>query len=266
VHTVLALIRASWLTAMSYRVQAVISLLALWLTVVPVYFIANALQPTMENVIRNEGQQYFPFMLIGTIAISLISTTMATLPAGVQGGISSGFFEGLLMTRAPRLAIMLGLSAYPILWVILRSALMVAAAALLGAQVVWSAALPALLILALLVTVHWALSLVGTALVIAFRTQGPLTQAVVVATTLFGGAYYPTTVIPDAFAWVARLVPASYGLRALRRVLLEGSSLASVASDVLILGAFAGGVFLVGVLALHASLRYAARAGTLSHL
>ncbi|MGQ0649169.1 MAG: ABC transporter permease [Gemmatimonadaceae bacterium] len=265
-RTVFALTRAAWLTAMSYRVQSVISLLTLWITVVPVFFIANALQPTMANAIRNEGQQYFPFMLIGTFAISLISTCVSLLPSAVQGGISSGFFESLLMTRASRLALLGGLSTYPILWSVLRGSLMLGAGALLGARMVWSAVLPALMILALLVVVHWAIGLIGAALVLAFRTTGPLAQAVVVASTLLGGAYYPTSVIPS---WIERLsaaVPAGYGLRALRRVLLDGASLASVSSDVMILTGFTAGALLVGMVSFHVALRYARSTGTLSHL
>ena len=264
-RTALALLRASWLTAMSYRVQSLVSLLTLWVTVIPVFFVANALQPTMANAIRDEGREYFPFMLLGTFAVTLISTSVSTLPSAVQGGISSGFFESLLMTRGSRMGILAGLSAYPVLWAVGRGVLMVAAGALLGAGIVWSAAVPALAILALLVLVHWAIGLVGAALVVAFRTTGPLAQATVVASTLLGGAYYPTSVIPSWMRHLSDVVPAGYGLRALRRVLLDGASLAAVGSDVLILTAFTAGTLLVGIVSFNLALRHASRAGTLSH-
>ncbi|MCC6318856.1 MAG: ABC transporter permease [Gemmatimonadaceae bacterium] len=265
-RTIGALIRAAWLTAMSYRVQTVISLLTLWVTVIPVYFIATALQPTMASAIRNEGTQYFPFMLIGTFAVSLISICVATLPGAVEAGISSGFFEGVLMTRAPRVAILAGLSAYPILWAVFRGALMLAAGALFGARIAIGSVVPALGILALIVVVHWAIGLIGAALVVAFRTSGPLSQAVVVASTLLGGAYYPTSVIPSWIQSLASFVPAAYGLRALRRVLLDGAPVATVSSDVLILAAITAGTLVVGVVAFRAALGYAGRRGTLSHL
>ena len=263
-RTVGALLRAAWLSAMSYRLQSVLSLLTLWVTVIPVFFIANALQPLAASAIRNEGQQYFPFMLIGTFAVSLISTCVATLPGAVEGGVSSGFFEGLLMTRASRLGILAGLSAYPILWAVFRGVLMLTAGVLLGARVHVASVLPALGILALLVVVHWSIGLVGAAMIVAFRTTGPLSQAVVVASTLLGGAYYPTSVIPSWIQNLAAFVPAAYGLRALRRVLLDGASLASVARDVTMLSAFTVGIFIVGALAFRAALRYSSRNGTLS--
>lgn len=265
-RTILALTRAAWLTALSYRVQTAISLLTLWVTVIPVYFIATALQPTMADAIRNEGTNYFPFMLIGTFAVSLISICVATLPGAITAGISSGFFEGVLMTRAPRLAILVGLTAYPILWAVLRGILMFAAGALFGARVSPGSVLPALGILLLIVIVHWAIGLIGAAMVVAFRTTGPLAQAVVVASTLLGGAYYPTSVIPSWIQQLSAFVPAAYGLRALRRVLLDGASLASVSADVLVLVGITLGTLLVGVLAFRSALLYASRRGTLSHL
>lgn len=264
-RTLTALLRAAWLTAMSYRVQTLLSLLSLWVTVIPVFFIAGALQPTMADAIRSEGQQYFAFMLVGSFGVTLVSVCIGTLPGAVQGGISSGFLESLMMTRAPRLSILAGLSLYPILWAIFRGIVLVLAGWLIGARVAWSGLLPALLVIGLLVAVHWAISLVGAAMILVFRTTGPLTTVVVLLSTLLGGAYYPTSVIPEGIRQLATLVPASYGFRALRRVLLDGSSLADVGSDVLILAATAAGLLLLGIAGFRVALNHARRAGSLSH-
>ena len=42
---VLALVRASWLAAASYRLRSVMSLISLLVVVVPIYYISNAIQP-----------------------------------------------------------------------------------------------------------------------------------------------------------------------------------------------------------------------------
>ena len=261
----IALIRASWLTAISYRVQMILSLVSTWVTVIPVFFIAGALQPTMADIIRDEGQQYFAFMLIGAFGVSLVSTCVAALPSAVQGGISSGFLESLLMTRAPRLSILAGISGYPILWTVFRGMVMVFAGWLIGARVAWEGLLPALLVIGLIVCIHWSIGLFGAAMIMAFRTTGPLSSTVVVLSTLLGGAYYPTTVIPSWLERLAALVPASYGFRALRRVLLDGASLADVRRDAMILAGIAAVLLLLGSLTFRVSLNYARRAGSLGH-
>lgn len=262
---VIALVRAAWLTAISYRVQTVLSLVSLWVTVIPVFFIAGALQPTMADVIRDEGQQYFAFMLIGSFGVTLVSTCVAALPSAVQGGISSGFLESLMMTRAPRFSILAGFSSYPILWAVFRGVIMVFAGWLIGARVAWTGLLPALLVIGLMAIIHWSIGLFGAAMIMAFRTAGPLSSVVVVLSTLLGGAYYPTSVIPSWIQNLSSLVPASYGFRALRRVLLDGASLADVRLDALILVGMAAGLLLLGWLAFQVALNHARRAGSLGH-
>ncbi len=265
-RTMAALLRASWLTQVSYRVQTAMTFLTLWVTVVPVYFFSRALQPLMADAIRGEGDGYFTFMLSGAVAITVVSTCVTALPAAVQGGIGSGFFESLLMTRASRGAIAAGIGAYPILWALFRGFLMLLAGAAFGARFHASGVLPALLIVGLLVVVHWAIGLIAAAMIVAWRTAGPLATAVVVASTLLGGAYYPPQRIP--IPWIQDLsvvVPLQYGLRALRRVLFGGAPFADVMGDVVVVAAFAVVLTALGYGAFLGALSYARRRGSLSY-
>ena len=54
-----ALVRAYWLTRTSYRLRMILALVGLLASVVPVYFVADALQPMMNESISDEGGQYF---------------------------------------------------------------------------------------------------------------------------------------------------------------------------------------------------------------
>ena len=264
-RVVWALFRASWLTATSYRVQTVMTFLTLWVTVVPVYFLANALQPTMAAAIHDEGRAYFPFMLTGAIAISMVSVCVTAAPASVQAGSGSGCLESLLATRAPRAAMVVGLGAHPIAWAALRAILMLLAGVALGARLSAAGIPLAMGIAALVVIVHWAIGLVAAAMIVAWRTAGPLTTAVVVASTLLGGAYYPTRVIPSWIQQLSAVVPLQYGLRAFRQVLFGGADLATVWGDVAVLAAYAVALTAIGYGSLLSALRYARRRGSLSH-
>jgi hypothetical protein len=64
----LALMRASWLTATSYRLGMVMSLGGLIVTILPMYFVAGALQPVLADRISTEGGQYFGFLVVGVLA------------------------------------------------------------------------------------------------------------------------------------------------------------------------------------------------------
>src|SRR5690606_41070222 len=82
----LALVRASWLTQASYRVGVVLSFLALVATVVPVYFVADALQPVVASSIRDEGERYFGFLVVGLASLYLVGASVSALPQSISSG------------------------------------------------------------------------------------------------------------------------------------------------------------------------------------
>jgi ABC-2 type transport system permease protein len=264
VGSALAMVRSQWQAASTYRLRLVISIVSLGVTVIPLYFVANALQPVMAESIATQGGEYFGFLLLGMVTFMLIPTAVNALPGAVGGGINTGVLEALLGTRAGLPAILSGMIGYSLGWTALRSTVLLLTGWAMGAELVWSHLLQGALILALIVLAYLPIGLIGSALVIAFRTAGPLGQGVLALSALLGGVYYPTTVIPSWIQAVSDFVPLTYGLRALRRTLLEGSSLASVLPELGILLAFIVGLFAVGSIGFWWAMRYARREGTLA--
>lgn len=260
----LAMLRASWLSATSYRLGMAFSILALLFTVVPVYFVSRALQPLAAGAIRNEGGQYFAFVVVGLATFTFVTVAVTTLPGAFGGGISSGSLEAVLSTPARLPAVIAGMTSYGLMWSGVKGLLLLAAAWVLGAPVAWALLPAAVGILLLIVLAYLSVGLVGAALVLAFRTTGPLLQGVLVASAFLGGVYYPTKVIPSWIQALSAAVPLTYGLRALRRVLLERAPLSVVLPDLLILAGFVVVLLSLSALALAAALRYARRAGTLA--
>jgi ABC-2 type transport system permease protein len=261
----LALIGASWRHAVSYKMSMAISLIGLVASVVPIYFVASALDPVMANAIREEGHQYFGFLLVGMVAVSFVPVAAQSFPSSVSSGIGSGILEAVLGTPTSVPAIVVGMTGYGVLWATIRGVLMIGAGFLMGAAVSWLHLPAALLILGLIVLAYLPVGLLGAAMILLFRTMGPLMPAVLIVSSLLGGVYYPTHVIPSWLAGVSAFVPLTYGLRALRRVLLDGASLREVGPDLGVLLFLSAVLFVLGSLALQYALRYARRAGTLGH-
>lgn len=261
---ILALCAASWQTMISYRLQAVLSIVGLLATVVPLFFISGALQPIMANAIRAEGGQSFGFLLVGLATFSLVTVAVSTLPSAVGSGVGSGVLEALLATPTRTTTLLAGFSAFPMLWATVKAAIMLAVGWILGANVIPAQVVPASLVLALIIAAHIPVGLVGAALMIAFRTAGPLPRAVVLVSGFLGGVYYPTHVIPSWLQVVSTFLPLTYGLRALRRVVLDGASLSSVAADLWALVFATIMLSAIGVATVTVAFRYARRNGTLS--
>lgn len=260
----LALVRASWLSAVSYRVSMALSIAGLVAMVIPVYFVANALQPLLAEAIATEGSQYFAFVLVGMITLNYLADAVHTLPSAIRSGVNTGTLEALLSTPASLPSVLGGLTGYDFIWTSIRAVVFLLAGWVLGAEYAWERLLLAMAILLLIVLSYVPFGLLTAAMMLAFRTSGPLPRLVLLLSGLLGGVYYPTKVIPSWLQYVSDAIPLTYGLRALRQVFLEGLPLAGVATDVGILAACTAVLLAVSIWAFSGALRYARRTGTLA--
>jgi ABC-2 type transport system permease protein len=263
-YKILTLMRASWLTAASYRLSMMLSVVTLLVVVVPVYFIANALQPTMAASISSEGGHYFGFLLVGMVVLSFLGPAMNTIPGAISGGIATGTLEAQLNTRTRLPTILAGMMGYGLVWQTARAMLLLFAGWWLGVEVVWSRLLFAAGILFLVILAYIPIGLIAAALVLAFRTAGPLARGALLVSTLLGGVYFPTRVIPSWIEGLSQVIPLTYGLRAIRQTLLEGASLSAVSSDVLTLSLFAGVLLVISTGAFAVAFQHAKRSGSLT--
>lgn len=263
-HKILSLARVGWTSAASYRLNLILSIVGMLVSVIPLYFVAGALQPVVADAIRSEGGEYFGFLIVGMVAFALLRTSVNSLTGALGRGITTGTFEGLLSTPTRIPTLLAVMVTFPFIWAVARALLFLAAGWLFGAAIAWDRIVPAAVLLALIVAAHIPFGLLACSSVLAFRTAGPIPQGVNYVSMLLGGVYYPTHVIPDWIQDVSAWIPLTYGLRALRRVLLGGEAMRSVLPDLLILLAFTLGLFVVGGLVFGLALRYARRAGTLT--
>lgn len=263
-RSALALMRAAWLSAVSYRLATLLSFASVIASVIPIFFIAGAVQEVAAESIRPESSSYFGFVIVGLASVYLLSAATSAIPSAIAGGIGSGTFEALLVTRTPLPVILIGLGGYPLVQSALRAAVLVGGAAALGVEFSWLMLPAVLLILATMVAAYAGIGLVAAALILAFRTAGPLLTAVVALSGLLGGAYYATTAVPGWLRALTAFVPLTYALRPVRMLLLGGASLGDVVQDVSLLTLIAVATLLFGSGCLTLALRRARRVGTLS--
>ncbi len=263
-RSVLALMRASYLTAASYRLALVLSFVGLMVSVVPLYFVSDALQPVVAESIASEGGQYFGFLLMGFASIYVISAATSALPGALAGSIGSGTLEALLVTRTPLPFTLLGLIAYPVAQAFARALILLLGAAVLGVPVAWASLPLAMVVMLLVLAAYLGVGLIGGSLVLVFRTSGPLSTGVIALSGLLGGVYYSTTVIPAWLQDLSAFVPLTYGLRAIRMLLLGGAPVREVVNDLSAMTFIAVVLLSVSSAIFSAALRYARSSGTLS--
>ncbi|MEO7962843.1 MAG: ABC transporter permease [Gemmatimonadaceae bacterium] len=263
-RAVFALMRAGWRTALSYRLRFLQAVVGASLAVVPLFFVARALQPTMAKTVANEGGDFFAFLVVGFVVLSMVGACVDLLPTQVGSDIGNGFFEALLGVPAGTPSVLLGLVSYPLAFTFARGCIMIVVAGALGAHFAFARLPEVVIIVTLLTIAHLGIGFLATAAVVAFRTSFNLPQYVMMASGFLGGVYWPTSVLPSWIYRVSEALPMSYGLRAIRHAALEGRQFPAIADDVLTLAAYGGFLLTTGALSLMLALSYARRRGTLS--
>jgi len=263
-RSALALVRVSWLSALSYRVATLLSFAGLFASLIPIYLISGAVQEVAQESIVREGGNYLGFVIVGLAAVYILSTAVGAIPGAIAGSLGSGTFEALLVTRTSVPVILIGLAGYPLLQSTLRAGLLVVGGAVLGVEIAWRMMPAVAVILVLMIVAYASIGLVAAALVLVFRTSGPLITAVIAGSALLGGAYYSTTVVPGWLRALTDFVPLTYALRPIRQLLLGDAAWAEVVNDVSILTLIAVAALVVGSLSFSAALARARRTGTLS--
>jgi ABC-2 type transport system permease protein len=223
------------------------------------------LQPIVAESIRGEGGNYFAFLVLGLAAMTFVLAAVGSFPARLSSSISSGTLEAVLATptRVPEFVI--GLIGYDLLWASVKAGLVVLAGVILGVDFVWQALPAVVLVAGLAIAGYIAIGVIAGGLILLFRTAGPIIPGVVAATSLLGGVYYSTSVIPSWIHRLSEFIPLTYALRAVRRLFLDGVSMGEVRDDVALLAALTGVLVVLSWVSFGLALRYAKRTGTLSH-
>jgi ABC-2 type transport system permease protein len=256
--------RANWLTALSYRLNMFFTYTGLVVGIVPLYFVSHALQPMMASTIKTESPEYFAFLIVGIVTYQFVNTSVNALHGALAGEISSGSFEALVSTPTPLPALLLGMISQNFSMTVLRTLVLSTAALVFGAHIVWSGVLPALMILGLIVLSYLPFGIFAASLVLAFRATGPFPGGIVTASALLGGVYYPTQVIPSWLLALSKFIPLTYGLRALRRSLLDGAPLSASTGDLAVVALATVVLMTLSLTAFLKALGYAKHTGTLT--
>jgi ABC-2 type transport system permease protein len=264
-HKLFAVARAYALGMLTYRTRTLVSLVSVLVAVIPVYFVAGALQPLASKAIASESTEYFTYLIVGSVASFIVAEAVSAIPSLVNSYITSGTLEQLLTTPIRWPSLLGGLSAYGFGWVALRAlVLLVTAWVWATSTIAWPRMFEFSAIMALLAMAYLGVGLIAGALVLSIRSSLFVPQAAGTLSALLGTVYFPASVLPPAFAPFAAFVPTTPALRAARQILLRDQPLAAVMPDVMQLMVWSLVGVLIGGCCFHLALRHARQVGTLT--
>jgi len=261
----LAFIKRDFYSYSSYRFSFVMQFWSLMFSMLLFYFIGKVFGRAISAELEPYGGDYFAFVLIGMAFYGYVGQGLSSFATVIREGQTLGTLEAMLLSPT-RLSTLLVSSS---LWAYLMITVQVAFYLVVGSlffQVHLAGAnyLAAVVILLLSVASFSGVGMLSASFILVIKRGDPIAWAVSGASTLLGGVYYPVAVLPDTLQQLAKVLPVTYSLEAMRRALLQGDSLGALASDMLALAIFAVILVPFGLLAFSLAVKRAKMEGSLA--
>jgi ABC-2 type transport system permease protein len=213
-----------------------------------------------------EGQLDLVLYLgIGTVVWAYLRAVFANVGEMVAWERWEGTIEYTMMAPITRLAHMLGVSLFSIIYGLARSALLLGVLSLFFSVDLSNANLGGAALILLVGSVSFlGFGIMAAVLPLLFPERGEeMTFVISSILLLVSGVYYPISVLPDWMEPIATISPATYVLAGMRAALLEGTptlALGPAILPILVLGALS---IPVGIAVFGWGERYAKRTGRL---
>ena len=216
-----AFLEIGWSTAAKYPLSFVSLLLRPVVPVIMFFFVAQ-LVPSGGSV----GGDYFTFTVIGFVVMEGLAGALSGVNIEVQTAIQQGRFEMLLVEPIRWSVLPFGLALFPIALRVVFAGLASLLALTLGARLSWSGLLPALTVGFLAMLASLAIGVLSSSVGILSKRSDPVLTAYTLLVGILSGVAFPLELLPPIVRGVSWLIPHTYAISAIRRLLLpEGGEL-----------------------------------------
>lgn len=262
-YKLLAFVKRDFRTQASYRLDFVMEIGSMLVSIAVFFFISQVLGDTVVPHLQPYDTDYFNFALLGLAFYSFFNTN--NLARAVQVYQSSGTLEIMFLTPTSILSSLLMSTLWGRLFSFIRALFYLLVAVLFfHARLAWASLPSALVFLVFTVLAHTGIDLVNASFVLVTKRGSPLARFLGLITSLLGGVYYPVSALPSWLRIWSYLLPTTYSLDALRRTMLQGASLLALWPDLLALSLFSAVLLPVGLLSFRYAARWAKREGSLA--
>ena len=178
---------------------------------------------------------YFFFLVVNLAFVRFQQTALMSFARGIRDAQTAGTLEVILATptRLPIIVLSAGLWAFG--FTALQTAVYLVIAVFFGLNLQHANAFAAAAFIFLTVTSLSSVGVMAAAAVMTFKQVGPLEFMMSGATNLFGGVYFPLSILPLPLQVVGWTLPITHALSGIRGA-LNGASFAQLAPEAVWLG------------------------------
>ncbi|MSR76715.1 MAG: ABC transporter permease [Candidatus Omnitrophica bacterium] len=263
-NTIIAFFRRDYLERATYKSAFFLELGGILANLITFYYIQKLFITAHPAALQPYGGDYFAFVLIGLAFSGYQSTALNSFSTALRQEQMQGTLEAILLTPTRIETVMLAGS----IWNFLVTTLKILAHLMLGV-VFFHLDLSKMNLLSVIVTLIFtiislsSLGLFSAGYTLVHQKGDPVNFVINAASRFFSGVYFPITMLPIGLQYVAKIIPLTHALNAMRDSLLRGYSLTQIHSDLLWLILFSLILFPSGIFYFYKSVEKAKKEGTL---
>jgi len=265
IHKAGIFLRRDFQTQASYRLNFIMRLARIIIATAVFYFISQAVGTAVGSYLQSYDTDYFHFALLGVAFYPFVSLSISSLSDVVGRYQHNGTLEMLFLSPTSILTTLSLSTLWGYCWALLQAlGYLLIATLFFHAYLNWSNLFATLLVVVLAVAANIGLGFINAGFVLVTKRPSPLVSVMALSTNLLAGLYFPIEVLPTWLRGLSYLLPATYALSALRRTMLQETSLFAVGRELLVLSGFTLVLLPLGLLIFHYAIRWAKRDGSLT--
>lgn len=259
-------LKRDFLSAVSYRLNFLMQIGGIFISTLMFFFLARLIGSGVSGQLQSYGGDYFSFVIIGVAFADYLTVSLSSFAGEIRSAQLMGTLEALLVTPTSVPAILFSSSLYNFAFTSLRLLIYLIFGVFLFNMKLHMTSVAAFIVVTMLtMLVFIGVGLISAAFIIVFKQGSPVNWIMGTASGLLGGILYPVSVLPAWLQPYAYLLPITHALEAIRQILLNGATFASVSHQMLVLALFAVLLLPTGLMAFGYGLKVAKREGSLIH-
>ena len=258
--------RKDWKVFWRYPLNAVSNIFQPIIWITPVYFMGKAFSTNGQALgfaAYSGTSDYMSFILLGTVLTNFILTVFWGMGYALKNDMDAGVLESNWLTPVPRLLILVGRTLSSLLVTTITSGIMLAiGAALFGFKPTGNTLAAFLTAIPMLIGLY-GFGFAFAAVVLLMREANTLVDVSSFLVQGFSGTNFPVKALPTWLIPIALILPLTYGLDAVRGLLLKSETLLPIPLEIAILILFMFGMLWFGAWVFHRVERRVRTLGTL---
>ena len=230
-----------WRVFWRYPLNAVSNIFQPIIWITPVYFMGKAFSTNGQALgfaAYSGTSDYMSFILLGTVLTNFILTVFWGMGYALKNDMDAGVLESNWLTPVPRLLILVGRTLSSLLVTAITSDIMLLiAGALFGFQPTGNTLAAFLTAIPMLIGLY-GFGFAFAAVVLLMREANTLVDVSSFLVQGFSGTNFPVQSLPTWLIPIALILPLTYGLDAVRGLLLQSATLLPVPIEIGILIVF----------------------------